>query len=181
VDAEDLNPFTCNLSNWWLLIRTGKSVPGVFLCPSADNEEDIDARAYDRRWSFTDLRNVSYSYQNQLGRGSTDSVDPMLVVAADVNPYRVDVYNESSSRSEDRRKDRYQLNSPNHDFQGQNCLYADGHVAWTNSPQCGIGGNNIWVRSTFTSSDLDRPWRDDEEYGNPGDRIGGRKDSWLVP
>ena len=181
VAAEDLGPFTCNLSCWWLLIRKTMSVPGVFLCPSAENDEDIDTLAFDRRWSFRDLRNVSYSYQNQLGRGTTDSADPMLVVAADVNPFRIDVFEEPSSRSEDRNKQRHQLNSPNHEFQGQNCLYVDGHVAWQTTPQCGIGGNNIWVRSEFDLSDWDQPWSDAEEYGSPTDRIGSRKDSWLVP
>ncbi|MBN2584117.1 MAG: type II secretion system protein [Planctomycetes bacterium] len=181
VEAEDLNPFRCNVSCWWILIRKGLSVPGVFICPSSDNSEDSDVIAYDRQWSFRDLNNVSYSYQNQLGRTTTDSADPMLVVAADVNPYRADVVGENSSRGEDRRKDRYELNSPNHDFDGQNCLYADNHVAWQQTPFCGIGRNNIWVKSTYSMTDLDNPWEDEEDYGDFDDSVGSRKDTWLVP
>jgi prepilin-type processing-associated H-X9-DG protein len=40
----------------------------------------------------------------------------------------------------------WELNSPNHAFQGQNVLYLDGHVEWTVHPYCGPKMDNIWLR-----------------------------------
>jgi len=46
----------------------------------------------------------------------------------------------------------WQLNSPNHKFKGQNVLYLDGHVAWSNHPYCGPNWDNIWLsRKTLTT------------------------------
>jgi len=183
---DDDYPYQCNLSCWWLLIRKGMSNPNVFVCPSADQSVDEDIVDYDKWWSFKDLSNVSYSYQNQLDKSTTDNADAEMIVAADVNPYRGDVAEEPSTRAEDRdameKEERYRLNSPNHDFEGQNCLYADGHVTWQNTPYCGIGGNNIWLQSTYDASEDEEPWsEEDRSNDNTGDPIGSKKDSWLVP
>jgi len=35
-------------------------------------------------------------------------------------------------------------NSPNHNFEGQNVLYVDGHVSWHTSPLAGFKGENIY-------------------------------------
>lgn len=40
----------------------------------------------------------------------------------------------------------WELNSPNHAFQGQNVLYLDGHVEWTVHPYCGPRWDNLWLR-----------------------------------
>ena len=42
--------------------------------------------------------------------------------------------------------DPWELNSPNHGFQGQNVLYLDGHVEWAVHPYCGPKWDNIWLR-----------------------------------
>jgi len=42
--------------------------------------------------------------------------------------------------------DAWNLNSPNHAFQGQNVLYLDGHVEWNVHPYCGVGYDNIWTK-----------------------------------
>ena len=39
----------------------------------------------------------------------------------------------------------WEANSPNHDFKGQNVLYADGHVEWQDHPYCGVRWDNIWT------------------------------------
>jgi prepilin-type processing-associated H-X9-DG protein len=181
VDEADLDPFTCNLSCWWVLIRQGMSHPNVFVCPTADQYPDESTTDYSSFWSFQDLQHVSYSYQNQLGRGTTDNADAELIVAADASPLRGDLAGEPSTRGEDRAKvNRWELNSPNHDFEGQNCLYADGHVSWNNTPDCGIGGNNIWLRSVRdTATDT---WTDDDaSYDDPQSTVGDKRDTFLVP
>lgn len=36
-------------------------------------------------------------------------------------------------------------NSPNHNCEGQNVLYGDGHVDWSATPWCGVGNDNIYT------------------------------------
>ena len=36
-------------------------------------------------------------------------------------------------------------NSDNHEDRGQNVLYADGHVDWTQTALCGLNGDNIYA------------------------------------
>jgi len=181
VDEADRDPFTCNLSCWWVLIRMGMSNPNVFVCPSSDQMVDETMTDYSRFWSFQDLSHVSYSYQNQLGKGTTDSADAELIVAADASPLRGDLAGEPSIRREDRAKtNRWELNSPNHDFEGQNCLYADGHVQWQPSPDCGIDDNNIWLRSVRDTTM--GTWTDDDaSYDDPQSTVGNKRDTFLVP
>ena len=38
----------------------------------------------------------------------------------------------------------FDCNSPNHEYEGQNVLYVDGHVSWSGSPMCGYMGENIY-------------------------------------
>jgi prepilin-type processing-associated H-X9-DG protein len=181
-EMKDANyAYQCNLSCWWILIRMGISNPSVFVCPGGDQYADETLTDYSRFWSFQDLSHVSYSYQNQLGKGTTDNADAELIVAADASPLRGDLAGEPSIRHEDRAKtNRWELNSPNHDFEGQNCLYADGHVEWQSSPDCGIGGNNIWLRSVRDATT--GTWTEDEtSYEDPQSTVEDKRDSFLVP
>jgi prepilin-type processing-associated H-X9-DG protein len=46
-------------------------------------------------------------------------------------------------------------NSPNHDGEGQNVLYADGHTEWQSSPYAGElrgAGSNTWQDHIYTVS-----------------------------
>jgi prepilin-type processing-associated H-X9-DG protein len=82
------------------------------------------------------------------------------------------------------------LNSPNHIFKGQNVLYLDGHVDWTDNPWCGVNFDNIWVmRKKDGDHNLDgakvetlRSWDDGTSYDGkrtlPADSV---DDSFLVP
>jgi len=183
-DPDELEAFTCNLSCWWILIRKGMSKPGVFICPSSDQEEDHELLEPEAVWSFRDLKHCSYSYQNQLGRGTTDSADADLIVAADLNPLRGDMEMEDSHRPEDKERERFWWNSPNHDWEGQNCLYADGHMEWQSTPFCGIGGNNIWVATKYDREN-DPPWpvpdeENDSSYDQQSEKD-NKKDTFLVP
>lgn len=175
---KDHDEFTCNISAWWLLVRDGAATTGVFICPATAMEED-KTQEPKRWWSFESIANIGYSYQNQLGSGNntTDNADSRLIVAADLNPQRGDIVD-----SQEGIEERYEMNSPNHSFQGQNCLYADGHVEYNTTPFCGIGGNNIWLRSEYDRDNADDPWSNDEgSYDDTASKIGSKNDTFLVP
>jgi len=38
----------------------------------------------------------------------------------------------------------FDSNSPNHVFEGENCLFIDGHVQWSSQPTCGLNSDNIY-------------------------------------
>jgi prepilin-type N-terminal cleavage/methylation domain-containing protein/prepilin-type processing-associated H-X9-DG protein len=38
----------------------------------------------------------------------------------------------------------WDANSPNHNYEGQNVLFIDGHVIWAAIPTCGLNGDNIY-------------------------------------
>jgi prepilin-type processing-associated H-X9-DG protein len=181
ISIDQHGPFTCNVSAWWLPVRAGMASPPVFNCPETTMDVDwADDSMSDptRWWSFKKIDYVSYSYQNQLGRNTTDRDDSRLIVAADRNPCRGDCT--EAQKGIDPRK-RWLMNSPNHDFHGQNCLYADGHVEFNTSPDCGIRHNNIWLRSTGTDSAGSAVVEDTASYADGTSQPGDQTDSFLAP
>jgi len=84
----------------------------------------------------------------------------------------------------------WELNSPNHQFLGQNVLYLDGHVEWREHPYCGTNWDNIWLRRRTDVADEPEPAKietvrahnDTTSYDGtstlPPD---SRDDSFLVP
>ena len=58
--------------------------------------------------------------------------------------------------------------SLNHDEQGQNVLFLDGHVAWADRADVGVSQDNIFLSGTL------RSYRGDE-------RPAGPTDSFLLP
>jgi len=87
--------------------------------------------------------------------------------------------------------DAWMLNSPNHNFAGQNVLYLDGHVEWTLHPYCGVGYDNIWSKlpEGLDTSDSINPSRwsdiqelDSDSYDGTEELPAGEiRDSFLVP
>jgi prepilin-type N-terminal cleavage/methylation domain-containing protein/prepilin-type processing-associated H-X9-DG protein len=57
-----------------------------------------------------------------------------------------------------------QVNSRNHARVGQNVLFGDGHVEWTQTPRCGANGDNI-----FTCGGNDTPALNDNDNPQPTD------------
>jgi prepilin-type N-terminal cleavage/methylation domain-containing protein/prepilin-type processing-associated H-X9-DG protein len=107
--------------------------------------------------NFSDLaKNLSYSYQhpypdaNAIGAGFklNNSVSAEFAVGSDVNPGTVGtddnvlLPNNTSSA-----KDMKNANSNNHDGDGQNILFGDGHVEFLQNPFVGVQRDNIYSRS----------------------------------
>jgi len=142
----------------FMLLRTQDITSEVFACPSSDTEKDLyggGTNAPINRSNFTDYKkNLSYSYQNPypnskaIGAGFklNNAIGAEFAVAADVNPGTAgrgdNVLGPTSSSS---AKDMKQANSRNHDRDGQNILYGDGHVAWESNPFVGVNRDNIYT------------------------------------
>jgi len=210
-------PIQSNTANFWHLIANARVSVDVFLCPSAGHLRDDTVIHFDRVRDFRGLGFVSYSYQNVLGlyemtegqayRPST------LAVAADANPMRRDFWSGAPGgakegvtdkhfgtfvptdetkpwRSAGARPNTWELNSPNHNFEGQHVLYLDGHVEWRCHPYCGTKFDNIWLRRrTDVTTELDpedietiRAYNDTASYdGTSTLPPNSLDDSFLVP
>jgi len=128
----------------YLLLRTQDITAEVFTCPSSNGEKwDFGGGANTAlnwvNWTSAGIpKNLSYSYQNPYpdnnavssGFKLNSSVSAEFAVASDINPGTsgtndnvLQVTTQSSAR------DMKQGNSNNHDEDGQNILYGDGHVS----------------------------------------------------
>lgn len=161
----------------WMLVRTGDTTLRDVICPvSGDTEDptwDLTA-SYD----FVSYKNLSYGYQVPYGPDATrprDGMDNRTVLAADKGPY----VNASVSGPPPGLKPiapptrGHQPKSPgpwaaynssNHPGEGQNVLYADGHVSFARHPTIGVDGDNIYTVALDNSNEASRvagepPWR----------------------
>jgi prepilin-type N-terminal cleavage/methylation domain-containing protein/prepilin-type processing-associated H-X9-DG protein len=169
--APQYSPFPNDVSAaLYLLLRTQDLVPEVYTCPSS-NAERFDYGGQGKgALDFTNWpgvnsvrNNTSYSYQNpyastaavSAGFKLNNSLTAEFAVMSDLNPGVAsgtapsdDVFTVlSTSSARDTRKG----NSNNHDKDGQNVLYGDGHVDFVQNPFVGVQRDNIFTaRSTTT-------------------------------
>jgi len=162
------DPFTSNATDatdnvpqaLFLLLRTQDITSEVFTCPSSNAEKDTyggGTNAAINKANFTDLtKNLSYSYQdpypdaNAIGAGFklNNSISAEFAVGSDINPGttgtddNVLLPNNTSSA-----KDMKFANSNNHDGDGQNILFGDGHVEFLQNPFVGVQRDNVFTRS----------------------------------
>ncbi len=147
---------------FFLLIRTEDITPEVFICPSSNCDKDTYGGGTNTamvRSNFTDwTRNLSYGYANPypdstaVSRGYklNQTIGAEFAVAADRNPgqsspFDVQIPTETSST-----KDMKKANSDNHQGAGENVLFGDGHVDWSQHPFVGVRKDNIYTKSGST-------------------------------
>jgi len=141
-----------------LLIRYRLLRPEVFLCPSGSYPVATVHDSYDHwnfDWALPRISILQYSwaipYPMCTGRfvstpGMREYKPPPDVpagfaIAADAsNSPHGGLYAPASAS----RAEIMPMNSLNHDRQGQNVLYNDGHVSWCYDAFCGYGGDNIY-------------------------------------
>jgi prepilin-type processing-associated H-X9-DG protein len=134
----------------FLLLRTQELTSAVFICPvdpaEAWNYDGVDVQ---QRSNFPGSAFLSYSLQNPYpgpaaakdGFKWNNTLKLDFAVAADMNPGTQDVLtvNLLSNAQQIQR-----ANSPNHNLQGQNILYGDGHVEFQQTPFCGVEQDNVY-------------------------------------
>jgi prepilin-type processing-associated H-X9-DG protein len=150
----------------FLLLRTQEITAEVFTCPTSNAEKwDFGGGANTAlNWSNWEGRPgiqkcLSYSYQNpyaddaavKSGFKLNNDISPEFAVAADINPGTSRGANVLVISTTASAKDMKQGNSRNHDGDGQNVLYGDGHVEFQSNPFCGVQRDNIYARRAASS------------------------------
>ncbi|MDQ3441562.1 MAG: hypothetical protein M3478_14560 [Planctomycetota bacterium] len=144
----------------FLLLRTQDITSEVFTCPSGNTVKDLYGGGTSsalNRANFTDIKNnLSYSMHNPYASDGvitekdktwwTSNTDAAFAVAADINPGTVgtddNVLHPNTSSSS---RDMKFANSNNHDMDGQNVLFGDGHVEFLQNPFVGIKRDHIYA------------------------------------
>jgi len=170
--------------SFFLILKGGDITSEVFVCPSSQGERgyqgvDINgtgASAGQSNWptgaageSFA--TNLSYSYTcpfplstaRALGYKLNYTLSSDFAIASDMNPGKTGGTAPNADNVEvpatGNRQAIVNANSNNHAGDGQNVLYADGHVDWSQTPYCGsprpVSGtprDNIFTGGVVTSS-----------------------------
>jgi prepilin-type N-terminal cleavage/methylation domain-containing protein/prepilin-type processing-associated H-X9-DG protein len=179
--ASNSDPFLTNgpspndvTAALFLLLRTQDITPEVFTCPSSNAEKwDFGGGANTAlnwsNWNSTNgvQRNLSYSYQNPYPNNNAissgfklnNSITAEFAVASDINPGAPsdgDVGgnndNVKAVTTTSSARDMKQGNSNNHDEDGQNVLYGDGHVSFEQNPFVGVQRDNIFTTRLNSTS-----------------------------
>jgi hypothetical protein len=154
----------------WLLVNYGQVGPKSFICKSDPNVSGAASAVQDARgqWLLTPEKGdqVSYSFAYPWdGAGHVaawwrDSVDASLPLMADMTP-REGTGSPARALTADTRLIG-QLNSNNHEGEGQNVVFGDAHTEWTRKPNVGPGGDNIYTAGGTPGS----PWGKDQSAGS---------------
>jgi prepilin-type N-terminal cleavage/methylation domain-containing protein/prepilin-type processing-associated H-X9-DG protein len=157
--AEAANDVT---ASFFLLLRNEQITAAVFVCPSSNAEAwDFGGGSNSAQnwvnWNGTTgiTKNLSYSYENPFASSTAISngwqlknPDATYAICADINPGSSvpnSTKNPTNVTTGDPNSNMRQGNSANHQQDGQNVLYGDGHAEWMNNPFCGSQHDNIYT------------------------------------
>lgn len=133
---------------YWQLVRSGDVTVEQLICPFSGDEPDptVDIERY---YDFASPKNISYGYQVPFGVRSSrarEGVHNGMVLAADKGPYvNASVPTPANLTVSSPRDAWRSFNSPNHGGEGQNALFADGHVSFMRTPIVGVENDNIYT------------------------------------
>jgi prepilin-type N-terminal cleavage/methylation domain-containing protein/prepilin-type processing-associated H-X9-DG protein len=149
-------------ASFFLLLRNEQITSAVFVCPSSNAQPwDFGGGSNSAQnwvnWNGTAgiTANLSYSYQNPFASSTAISngwqlknPDATYAIAADINPGTSvpnTTYNPTNVQTNSPNSVMRAGNSANHQQDGQNVLYGDGHAEWMNNPFCGSQHDNIYT------------------------------------
>jgi prepilin-type N-terminal cleavage/methylation domain-containing protein/prepilin-type processing-associated H-X9-DG protein len=148
-------------SCFYLLVKYAEVTPKSFICKGDSGTTEFkpaDDGAGDRDlielWDFgtTPNERCSYSYHMPFGLYAlTTSAEPGMAVAGDRNPFLESPMAEakvmpSNLNPDTASKDQLKLiNANQHQEDGQNVLFLDGHVSFEKRPFCGVNDDNIYT------------------------------------
>ena len=151
----------------FMLIRTQDVGSEVFTCPSSNAEKDLYGGGTNgplQRGNFTTVsKNLSYSYAHPYpdstatggGYKLNSSIGPDFAIAADINPGTAGTGNNVTAvRTGSSASEMKNGNTNNHDRDGQNVLYGDGHVEFQSNPFVGVQRDCIYTVSDNPPSTL---------------------------
>lgn len=121
------------------LLPAGRIDPKWLVCPST---RDIPLTTNQQ---VIDASNLSYAYQNMAGVRPSFSDNPNLPILADDNPLFDDGRPLVELRIQLGMTDPASINSRAHGGYGQNVLTLGGRVLWSDTPNVGVSGDNIWT------------------------------------
>jgi len=174
--VNNTNPVGTNnvLAAMFLLVRTTDLNQEVFVCPSSNQEKDAftsntGATLTSKDVSnFTANTNISYSFANmyptsnnnaaggispiQAGYKWSPNVTADFATAADRNDGFTSKAPTTGVTSASAQSDQRSLNSRNHEQDGMNVLFNDGHVDWGQSAWVGANKDNIYTAAGTVSS-----------------------------
>jgi len=151
------NPFAADgpaendtTASMWLLAREMELPSETFICPAAQRHGLAEPDSFDRasagqRSNFRARVNDNYSLANMYPSNAAvkagysldhfhEKLPPAFAIAADTNP---GINDEKTATTQESRLAVRETNSPNHQRDGQNILFADGSVAFFGSPFAG--------------------------------------------
>jgi prepilin-type N-terminal cleavage/methylation domain-containing protein/prepilin-type processing-associated H-X9-DG protein len=153
VSANDLTaaPF--------LLLRSQHLPTEIFICPYNDaTTYRVDSADPQKHSNFTNWKeNLAYSFANpypalsvaNAGYHLTNHLPGGFPIASDLNPgSKPPVADVTAAKPGASSRIIEDANSLNHEQDGQNVLYADGHVDFQLSCLCGIGQDNIFTNQS---------------------------------
>jgi len=140
----------------FMLVKTTDLSTEVFVCPSGSAEKDTMAgQSASLRPNFSNYtQNVSYGVTNPyptnqavtFGYKWSQNVGADFAIAADRNDGDRTKAPNVNAVADDQKK----LNSKNHEGEGQNVLYNDGHVEWATSAWVGANRDDIYRTAVTT-------------------------------
>jgi prepilin-type processing-associated H-X9-DG protein len=171
----------------YLLLRTEDLTSEVFTCPSSNQEKFDFGGGANNALNWTNwpgnkgLReHLSYSYQNPYptkaaaakGFKLNFTAPRTFAVASDMNPGGDALTRISSETPVEQQAEG---NSRNHQGEGQNVLYGDGHVTFQSTPRVGTNDDNIFTYGVSGAPETNKGG--DGVVGSPVDA----NDSILLP
>jgi len=145
----------------FLLLRNEQIGSAVFVCPSSNAQSwDFGGGSNTaQNWvnwpGGTVKTSLSYSYENPFATTTAVSYgwnlknpDSTYAIASDINPGTTPPNGTLNPATVTTAAPNSQMrlgNSLNHDQDGQNVLYGDGHADWETNPYCGTQHDNIFT------------------------------------